>query len=107
MQILVDLSCPGRRFAMGSMTVRKIDDEVIRDLRVSAARRGVSMEQEARDRLRQPLREIAQPDDKTPGWRLKATKAEILATLDKLPAMDFDQKEATDRLYDYLDEQKW
>ena len=33
---------------MGSMTVRKLDDEVMRDLRISAARRGVSMEQEAR-----------------------------------------------------------
>lgn len=92
---------------MGSMTVRKIDDEVISDLRISAARRGVSMEQEARDRLRQPLREpVAQPDHEKP-WRLKASREEILATLGKLPNMDFDQKEVTDRLYDYLDEQKW
>lgn len=92
---------------MGSMTVRKIDDEVLRDLRISAARRGVSMEQEARDRLRQPLPQDAGRPGGEQHWRLKATKAEILATLAKLPAMDFDQKEVTDRLYDYLDEQKW
>ena len=91
---------------MGSMTVRKIDDEVMRDLRISAARRGVSMEQEARDRLRRPLSPDAGKRDETPGWRLKATKEEILALGRKLPKMDFDQKEASDRLYDYLDEQK-
>lgn len=44
---------------MGNLTVRKVDDEVMRDLRISAASRGVSMEQEARDRLRQPLAEEA------------------------------------------------
>lgn len=32
---------------MGTVTVRKLDDEVIRDVRRSAAGGGVSMEQEA------------------------------------------------------------
>jgi len=91
---------------MGTVTVRKIEDEVIRDLRISAARRGVSMEQEARDRLRQPLQQAVQANGETPRWRLKATKEEILALGRSLPNMDFDQKIETDRLYDYLDEQK-
>jgi plasmid stability protein len=97
----------GQEVRMGSMTVRKIDDEVLRDLRISAARRGVSMEQEARDRLRQPLPGGAPADGEKPRWRLKATKEELLALGRNLPNMDFDQKEVTDRLYDYLDEQKW
>lgn len=91
---------------MGSMTVRKIDDEVMRDLRISAARRGVSMEQEARDRLRQPLPEAEPADFQKPRWRLRATKEELLALGRTLPNMDFDQKAESDRLYDYLDEDK-
>jgi plasmid stability protein len=93
---------------MGSLTVRKVDDEVMRDLRISAASRGVSMEQEARDRLRRPLpKDTPAPEDATgPKWRLKATKEELLAIGRKLPNIAFDQKEESDRLYDYLDEQK-
>jgi antitoxin FitA len=94
---------------MGTITVRKIDDDLIRELRVSAAQRGVSMEQEARDRLRRPLPSTPadQADDDTnPKWRLKATKEEILALGRKLPDDDFDLKKASDELYDYLDEQK-
>ena len=92
---------------MGSLTVRKVDDEVMRDLRISAASRGVSMEQEARDRLRQPLTQNnAASDDPTgPKWRLRASLEEILAIGRKLPNVEFDQKEESDRLYDYLDEQ--
>lgn len=92
---------------MGSMTVRKLDDELMRELRVSAAERGVSMEQEARDRLRQPLpKPQGQPaQGGAPKWRLKATKEEILAIGQKLPNMDFDQKEESDRLYRYLEDE--
>lgn len=94
---------------MGNLTVRKLDDEVMRDLRISAARRGVSMEQEARDRLRRPLEqdtaEIAEDSGK-PRWRLKASMEELLAIGRRLPRVEFDQKEESDRLYDYLDEQK-
>jgi antitoxin FitA len=92
---------------MGTLTVRKVDEEVMRDLRISAARRGVSMEQEARDRLRQSLSQ----DDPTASdpagskWRLKASLEEILAIGRKLPDAEFDQKQESDRLYDYLDDQ--
>ena len=92
---------------MGTVTVRKIDEEVMRELRISAARRGVSMEQEARDRLRQPLAQdtAASEDAAAPKWRLKASKEELLAIGRMLPNVQFDQKEESDRLYDYLDEQ--
>jgi plasmid stability protein len=93
---------------MGTVTVRKLEDEVIRDLRRSAAERGVSMEQEARDRLKHPLprQEPDKPDETgQPKWHLKATREEILALGRRLPKVEFDQKEESDRLYDYLDEQ--
>jgi plasmid stability protein len=91
---------------MGSMTVRKIDDDVMRELRISAAKRGVSMEQEARDRLRQPLpgpeaRSTAEQDNKQ--RNIEATVDEILAFGRRLPKVEFDIKKASDELYDYLD----
>lgn len=91
---------------MGSLTVRKVDDEVMRDLRISAASRGVSMEQEARDRLRQPLVQEPEALWEASKWRLKASMEELLAIGRKLPNVEFDQKEESDRLYDYLDEQR-
>lgn len=92
---------------MGSLTVRKVDDDVMRDLRISAARRGVSMEQEARDRLRQP---IVIPADGPPGkldkeWKVEAAIEDILAFGRRLPKVEFDTKRATDELYAYLDEE--
>ena len=36
---------------MATLTIRNVPEEVKRDLRLAAAERGVSMEQEARDRL--------------------------------------------------------
>ncbi|MER2534881.1 MAG: hypothetical protein ABTQ31_06910 [Rhizobiaceae bacterium] len=94
---------------MGTLTVRKIDDDVVRDLRISAARRGVSMEQEARDRLRQPLfpeNPVGSTNLGGPKWHLEASLEELLAIGRKLPDVEFDQKEESDRLYDYLDDQK-
>ena len=94
---------------MGNLTVRKLDDDVMRDLRISAAERGVSMEQEARDRLRRPLipRE-AHPAQEvgSPRWRLRASREELLAIGRRLPRVEFNQKEEADRLYDYLQDQK-
>lgn len=96
---------------MGSMTVRKLDDEVIRDLRISAAKRGVSMEQEARDRLQRPLPQAvaedkhvqsAESDVEKPKWRLKASMEELLA-LGRKPNVPIDQKAQSDALHDYLD----
>jgi len=93
---------------MGTVTVRKLDDEIIRDLRRSAAERGVSMEQEARDRLRQPLpgaRAAPVNDGAAPKWNLKATKEELLALGKGLPETEFDLKTFTDEMYAYLDEE--
>ncbi|MBO6724812.1 MAG: hypothetical protein JJ911_04015 [Rhizobiaceae bacterium] len=92
---------------MGTVTVRKLDDEIIRDLRRSAAERGVSMEQEARDRLRRPLASSRMPGNADGSeWNLEASLEDILAIGRKLPKVEFDQKEESDKLYDYLDEQK-
>jgi plasmid stability protein len=91
---------------MGTVTVRKLDDAVIRDLRRSAAERGVSMEQEARDRLRRPLSQ-AEPKKSEAGepkWHLKASLEEILALGRKLEE-PINHKAESDALYDYLDEQ--
>lgn len=90
---------------MGSVTVRKLDDEVIRDLRLSAARRGVSMEQEARDRLRRPLQASGPglSDEATrSGWHLKASIEDLL-DLGRKPENPIDHKAESDALYDYLD----
>lgn len=92
---------------MGTMTVRKLDDDVMRDLRISAAQRGVSMEQEARDRLRRPLLQAdaaKEGDSGEPKWRLKAPLEELLA-LGIRPDQPIDHKAETDALYDYLDKQ--
>lgn len=91
---------------MATVTVRKLDDQIIRDLRRSAAERGVSMEQEARDRLRRPLPrdEHRQPDDESgPKWHLEASLDEILA-LGRMPKEPIDHKAESDALYDYLDD---
>ena len=42
---------------MATLTIRNLDENVKRELRKHAAERGVSMEQEARDRLAESLRE--------------------------------------------------
>lgn len=92
---------------MATVTVRKLDDEIIRDLRRSAAERGVSMEQEARDRLRHPLPqgEPGKPENQgKPEWHLKASLEEILA-IGRKPKEPIDHKAESDALYDYLDEQ--
>ncbi|RST87486.1 hypothetical protein EJC49_05270 [Aquibium carbonis] len=88
---------------MATVTVRKLDDEVIRDLRLSAAERGVSMEQEARDRLKRPLPRQEPEDPGKPKWHLKASMEEILA-LGRKPEKPIDHKAESDALYDYLDE---
>lgn len=92
---------------MGTLTIRNLDDAVKTELRKRAAERGVSMEQEARDRLRQSLhsdRSVASPDLTGRRWRLKATFEEILA-LGRKPEQPIDHKAESDALYDYLDKQ--
>lgn len=86
---------------MGTVTVRKIDDEVIRDLKVSAASRGVSMEQEARDRLSRPLPALSGTAGQ-PRWRPKAALEELLA-LGIPPDRPIDHKAESDALYNYID----
>jgi plasmid stability protein len=89
---------------MGVITVRKLTDEEIRDLRLSAAKRGVSMEQEARDRLRRPLPSATGSTPRLDDADQQARLDEILAFGRRLPKVEFDSKRASDELYDYLDE---
>ncbi len=92
---------------MATVTVRKLDDAVMRDLRRSAAERGVSMELEARDRLRQGVPRDAPKSPANAGkseWNLDASLEEILA-LGRKPSEPIDHKAESDALYDYLDKQ--
>ena len=75
---------------MATLTIRNLDEAVKRDIRRAAAERGVSMEQEARDRL---------ANNGARGPRKKATIDEILA-LGIKPDPDFDQKKVTDAMWD-------
>ncbi|MGE0664998.1 MAG: plasmid stabilization protein [Sphingomonadales bacterium] len=45
---------------MGSISVRKIDDEILDGLRIRASRRGVSMEEE----VRQILKDVVKPPER-------------------------------------------
>ncbi len=56
---------------MATLTIRNLPDEVKRELRLAAAARGVSMEQEARDRLA--------TSTAAPARSRKATSEELLA----------------------------
>ncbi|MCV0395799.1 MAG: hypothetical protein K5872_06030 [Rhizobiaceae bacterium] len=86
---------------MATVTVRKLPEEVVRELRISAAKRGVSMEQEARDRLGQPLAAAREAASNATEWKLKASLEEMLA-LGQKPDQPVDHKAESDALYDYL-----
>jgi plasmid stability protein len=76
---------------MGTITIRNLDENVKRELRKRAAERGVSMEQEARERLAKSL--DSQKKQK------KATIEEILA-LGRKPTEPFDLKKISDEMWD-------
>ncbi len=82
---------------MSTITIRNLDDSVKQVLRERAAARGVSMEQEVRD----SLREVAIPKTKLEdgAWRLKASRDEILALGRKLER-PFDPKAITGHMSD-------
>ncbi|TIU88499.1 MAG: bifunctional phosphopantothenoylcysteine decarboxylase/phosphopantothenate synthase, partial [Mesorhizobium sp.] len=67
---------------MSTITIRKLDDRVKQVLRERAAARGVSMEQEVRDSLREVT--IPKTGLENGAWRLKASRDEILALGRKL-----------------------
>jgi antitoxin FitA len=75
---------------LASLTIRKLDEDIKSRLRLSAARHGVSMEEEARRRLRESLSEMAPK---------RPTVQELLQFSVK-PAIPFDQKKASDELSD-------
>jgi antitoxin FitA len=73
---------------VATLTIRKLDEDIKSRLRLSAASRGVSMEEEARRRLRESLSEVAPK---------RPTVRELLQFSVK-PAIPFDQKKAADEL---------
>ncbi|TIM53325.1 hypothetical protein [Mesorhizobium sp.] len=82
---------------MSTITIRNLDERVKQVLRERAAARGVSMEQEARDALREVA--IQKTKLEKGAWRLKASREEILALGRKLEH-PFDLKALTDHMWD-------
>ena len=75
---------------MSTLTIRNFDDRLKQKLRESAAARGVSMEQEVRDRLADSL---AAP-------RRKKSILEDLRRLGEEPKEPFDLKKISDEMWD-------
>ena len=90
---------------MATLTIRNVPDDVKRELRIAAAKRGVSMEQEARDRLSAGSRDI--PND--PPRKAKAlTTTRIREMADQMSRGEpldphykrLSQKELSDMVFD-------
>ena len=64
--------------AMASITIRNLDDDIKRRLRVRAAERGRSMEEEAREALRRVMAESAPPRDLAAAIRARVASADRL-----------------------------
>ncbi|WP_442579578.1 FitA-like ribbon-helix-helix domain-containing protein [Mesorhizobium sp. ASY16-5R] len=75
---------------MGTLTVRNLDDAVKQRLRERAARRGVSMERE--------MREIIKERSATP--RRNTSIFDALTRLGVKPVRPFDQKSVSDEMWD-------
>jgi plasmid stability protein len=75
---------------MSTLTIRNLDDRVKQKLRESAAARGVSMEQEARDRLAESFN-VA---------RRKPSILEDLRRLGAKPGEPFDLKKISDEMWE-------
>jgi plasmid stability protein len=75
---------------VSTLTIRNLDDHVKQQLRESAAARGVSMEQEARDRLAESFNVS----------RRKRSILEDLRRLGEKPSKPFDLKKVSDEMWD-------
>lgn len=60
---------------MASITIRNLDDEIKNRLRIRAAERGRSMEEEARDILRRAMAEASPPRDLAAAIRARIAPA--------------------------------
>ncbi|APH70443.1 FitA-like ribbon-helix-helix domain-containing protein [Aquibium oceanicum] len=76
---------------MSNLTIRNLDPEVKHSLRRLAAERGVSMEQEARERLAESVNRAT---------RRKTSIFDELTKLGAAPDEPFDQKRTTDEMWD-------
>ena len=80
--------------AMGTLTIRNLDDDVKQALRERAAARGVSMEEEARRTL--ALSVTAEAAD----GKRRRPRLEVLRELAVKPKEPFDLKKISDELWD-------
>lgn len=78
---------------VATLTIRNLDEEVKRDIGRAAAERGVSMEQEARDRLARPRRSRRAGSG-------EVSAEEILRRYARKPDEPFDLKRLTDEIWD-------
>lgn len=91
---------------MGSLTIRNIEDELKRDLRVRGALRGASMEDEARSIIRAvlkaniPLEEIGAPPLMT--TKQESAWAMIQRLRDKYGTFELELPERSDMVGDSL-----
>lgn len=76
---------------MATLTIRDLDEDVKRKLRLRAAEHGVSMEEEARRLLAEAV-ERKQPR--------KRFTADDLKRFARKPEVAFDQKQVTDEMWD-------
>jgi antitoxin FitA len=76
--------------AVGTLTIRNLDDRLKQALRERAARRGVSMEQEMREVI---TKGTARP-------RRRESILEELRLLGAKPSEPFDQKKISDEMWD-------
>lgn len=86
---------------MASMTIRNIGDDVKAGLRERAARKGVSMESEARAILREAVG--VRPRPQLTEEEIEARVQRVLA-LGRKPAEPFDLKAERDALWSFVEE---
>ena len=87
---------------MASVTVRNIEDEVKAGLRLRAARKGVSMERELREILREasgvrPQKPLLTPEE-------REAKIQRVLALGRKPDQPFDLKAESDALWSFVEE---
>ena len=75
---------------MATLTIRNLDEDVKREIRKAAAERGVSMEQEVRDRLTAAFGRVR---------KSRPTVEEVLRKFGRMPKKAFDLRQVTDEMW--------
>lgn len=75
---------------MATLTIRNLDEDVKREIRKAAAERGVSMEQEVRDRLTAAFGRVR---------KSRPTAEEVLCKFGRKPRRAYDLRQVTDEMW--------